>query len=392
MIKQIISSERVPIKLWLDDIEDSALQQAKNLANLPFIFKHIALMPDSHSGYGMPIGGVMACKDGYIIPNAVGKDIGCGMTCVRTSIEDIPIDQLKRIMGKVREVIPVGFNHNDKAQDEEFMPFRRNIQEHTVVYQQYESALKQLSSLGSGNHFLEFQKDKDDNMWIMIHSGSRNLGSKVADYYDKKAQELNKHWYSSVPKEHQLAFLNVKEEFGKAYFNEMNFCVDFAKANRGLMLKKVCDVIRDEFKGMPIDFDNHYDIAHNYAAWENHFGENVLVHRKGATKAYKGEIGIIPGSQGTASYLVKGLGNVESFQSCSHGSGRKMSRTKAKEVLNLQEEIDKMDALGIVHGIRSKEDLDEAAGSYKDIFQVMANQSDLVEVLVELKPIGVIKG
>jgi len=224
----------------------------------------------------------------------------------------------------------------------------------------------------------------------MIHSGSRNLGYKVADYYNKLAIELNEKWHSKVPKEWQLAFLPVDSNEGQAYLKEMQYCVDFAFANRKLMMNRTKYCFDEIISG--IEFDHIINIAHNYASLENHFGKNVWVHRKGATLARKGTIGIIPGSQGTHSYIVEGLGNPESFMSCSHGAGRCMSRTQAKKELNLEIEKKKMDDQGIIHGMRNKNDLDESLSAYKDIKTVMKNQEDLVKVLVELKPLGVIKG
>lgn len=384
---KVIASEKLPIKMWLEDIEEGALEQAKNLANLPFAFKHVAIMPDCHQGYGMPIGGVLATKR-VVIPNAVGVDIGCGMCAVQTSLTDIDRDTLKKIMGEIRKLIPVGFEHHEKGQDPELMPDVDNMR--VVVAKEYQSALHQLGTLGGGNHFIEIQKGSDGYVWIMIHSGSRNLGKKVADYYNKQAVMLNEKWCSSVPKKWELAFLPMDTDEYKNYLCEMQYCVDFAFANRKLMMYVIHDILIDAFPSMI--FQPMINIAHNYAKMENHYGENVLVHRKGATFAGEGNIGIIPGSQGTKSYIVKGKGNRESFLSCSHGAGRRMGRAQATRELNLEEEIKRLDDQGIVHGIREMSDLDEAAGAYKDIQDVMAQQADLVEILVELSPMAVIKG
>lgn len=386
---KIITTENKPIKLWLDDIEDGALEQAKNLANLPFTFKHVAIMPDSHQGYGMPIGGVLA-TDGVIIPNAVGVDIGCGMCALRTSLTEIDRESLKRIMGDIRKVVPVGFEHHKEKQDESLMP--ETDERYEIVFKEYESALKQIGTLGGGNHFIEIQKGSDGHIWIMIHSGSRNFGLKNADFYNKKAIELNEKWRAGVPKEWQLAFLPIDSKEGQMYIREMKYCVDFAFANRKLMMDNIKKVFAYEMKLDEKDFDSMINIAHNYARLENHFGKNVWVHRKGATLATKDTIGIIPGSQGTKSYIVRGKGNPESFNSCSHGAGRKMGRKEAERSLNLEEEVKKLDEQGILHAIRGVKDLDEASGAYKDIDVVMKNQEDLVEVLVELQPLGVIKG
>jgi len=242
--------------------------------------------------------------------------------------------------------------------------------------------------LGGGNHFIEIQKGSDGHIWIMIHSGSRNLGFKVANHYNKLAVELNEKWHSSVPKSWELAFLPVDSEEGQAYIKEMQYCVDFALANRELMMGRVKLEFVDQY-GPQVDFEPMINIAHNYASLENHLGQNVWVHRKGATKATEGLVGIIPGSQGTKSYIVEGLGNPESFMSCSHGAGRKMGRRQAKENLDLKKEQEKLK--GIIHSVRSANDLDEAPGSYKNIETVMENQKDLVKILVTLKPLAVIK-
>ncbi len=383
----VISSEKLPIKIWASDLEESALLQAKNLANLPFAFKHIAIMPDSHFGYGMPIGGVLATKN-VIIPNAVGVDIGCGISACKTSLKEIDIEIIKKIMGEIRQEIPVGFNHHSKKQDESLMPELDG--EYIIVKDEYEKALTQISTLGGGNHFIELQKDMDGFIWIMIHSGSRNFGLKIANYYNNLAKDLNIKWHSAVPKEHDLAFLPIDSNEGKWYLKEMQYAVDFAYVNRYQMIRKVIDIINNNYDDL-IGFEQIINIAHNYVIQENHFGENVWVHRKGATLARKDTIGIIPGSQGTKSYIVKGLENPQSFNSCSHGAGRRIGRKQAQRELNLEEEIKKMDSQGIIHGIRNKKDLDEAPSSYKNIDSVMKNQSDLVEILVELKPIAVIK-
>jgi len=262
-----------------------------------------------------------------------------------------------------------------------------------ITKEEYEKKRKeltgQLASLGSGNHFIEIQKGSDGHIWIMIHSGSRNLGKQVADHYNKLAVNLNEKWHSLVPKEWQLAFLPIDSDEGQAYICEMNYCVDFAFANRKLMMDRIRTIFAKYTMSSAMDFIN---IAHNYARLENHFREDVWIHRKGATLATIDTIGIIPGSQGSKSYIVRGLGNPESFNSCSHGAGRKMGRKDAVRTLNLEEEKKRLDDMGVVHSVRNTSDLDEAPGAYKPIDIVMKNQEDLVEILVELMPLGVIKG
>ncbi|MDR1543456.1 MAG: RtcB family protein [Prevotellaceae bacterium] len=390
-MQKIILTEKIPVKMWLDEAEEGAITQARNLANLPFAYRHVCLMPDTHEGYGMPIGGVLA-TDGVIIPNAVGVDIGCGMCAVKTNIfaADISVNQLKTIMSGIRELVPVGFDHHTKRQDETLMPEGFNIDKMHVVKHQYIAATKQVGTLGGGNHFIEIQRDTDGFVWIMIHSGSRNLGKQVADYYNKKAKILNELWFSSVDTKADLAFLPFKTDEAHQYYNEMRYCVAFAFANRKLMMENIQNAVFSVLQN--VEYEPIINIAHNYAAWENHFGKNLVIHRKGATSARAGEIGIIPGSQGTKSYIVEGLGNEESFMSCSHGAGRVMGRKAAIRTLNLADEQRKLDEQGIIHAIRTQQDLDEASSCYKDISQVMAFQSDLVKILVELSPMAVIKG
>jgi tRNA-splicing ligase RtcB len=390
-MKQVISSEQKPIKLWLDDMEASALAQARNLANHPFTFRHVAIMPDAHAGYGMPIGGVLAC-DGAVICNSVGVDIGCGVCAVQTSLPSLDRDTLKHILGLIRETVPVGFKHHKRQQERSLLPdlARLDAVEKSIVRQQFEAGCKQIGTLGGGNHFIEIQQGDDGHVWLMIHSGSRNIGLKVAEHYNRLAVALNEQWRSAVPKEWQLAFLPLATQEAQDYLAEMSWCVDFALANRKLMMERVKAAVQ-EIAG-EVDFLNFINIAHNYATMEEHFGKELLIHRKGATRAFAGEYGIIPGSQGSRSYIVVGKGNQESFCSCSHGAGRKMGRKQAQRELDLTAEVERLNALGVVHGIRHQKDLDEAAGAYKDIETVMENQSDLVDIAVSLLPLAVIKG
>ena len=390
-MQKVISTEKHPIKMWLDEPDEGTLRQVKNLANLPFIFKHVALLPDAHSGYGMPIGGVIA-TEGVIIPHAVGSDIGCGMCAVKTNLvaDELSADIIKPILNEIRKRIPLGFEHHKERQDKSLMPQGHNLDELKVVGRNYLSALKQIGTLGGGNHFIEIQKDENAYVWIMLHSGSRNIGLKVAEYYNNRAKKLNAIWYTSVSAKADLAYLPFDTGEASQYYKEMKYCVDFAFANRKLMMTRVQESFTDIVSSCT--FEPIINIAHNYAAWEKHFDKKVLVHRKGATSAKEGEIGIIPGSQGTKSYIVEGLGNPESFMSCSHGAGRLMSRTQAIKTLNLENEMANLDKQGIIHSIRHKKDLDEAASAYKNIDEVMNFQKDLVSIRHTLKPMAVIKG
>jgi len=383
------------ILCWCNSPEEGAIRQAVNISKHPFLVGNVCLMPDTHEGYGMPIGGVVAL-DNAICPNMVGVDIGCGMLAVNTSLTDITTEQLKAILGGskeneggIRGRIPVGFNHHNKHQEHHF--FDLDLwEETTICKQEKKSAKRQIGTLGGGNHFIEIQKGDDGHIWFMIHSGSRNLGYKVANYYNEKAKELCLLWKQNKIVEDDLAILPVGTKEFRDYLKEMNICLKFAYYNREFM----ANIIKEEFIRVcgNVKFLQEINIHHNYASIENHYGKNVWVHRKGATLARKDTIGIIPGSQGTASYIVQGKGNEASLQSCSHGAGRKMSRKKAREELNLIEEQKKLDKKGILHAIRNKSDLDEASSAYKNIDIVMEEQKDLVDILVKLTPLAVVKG
>ena len=381
-MNNVVSSEKHPIKIWASIIEEGALQQARDLANLPFLYKWVALMPDAHWGFGMPIGGVIATK-GVIIPNAVGVDIGCGMIAVKTSLKSISVETIKTIIGQTRGLIPTGRYHQPYDQDWDGFDLVPDIE---ILKSNIPSARKQLGTLGGGNHFIEIQQSEDGFIWLMIHSGSRNLGYGIANYFHKEAVKLNEKWFSEV-KNKDLAFLPINSKEGHDYFNAMKFCLTFAQKNRELMMSNFMGMVERNTDATKIEEIN---IHHNYAAFEHHYGENVIIHRKGATRARLGELGIIPGSMGTSSYIVEGLGNPESFTSCSHGAGRMMGRRQAQRTLDLAHEQELME--GIVHGLRSKSNLEEAPSAYKDIDVVMEDQKDLVKIVSKLKPIGNMKG
>jgi len=381
-----------PVKIWTDEVEASAMEQITNLTRLPFLFHHLAIMPDVHAGMGMPIGGVLACT-GTVIPNAVGVDIGCGMCAVKTNwhASDIAPEVLrKQVMRGIRKRIPLGMSHHKEDQSADFLPQGHDLERTPVVLSRQKAILREVGTLGGGNHFIELQKDEHDMLWVMIHSGSRNLGKLVGDHYNRLAAALNERWHSVVTPDLRLAFLPEGTTEFESYWAEMLYCVDFALCNRRLMMERIQQVLCDALPG--IEFEPMINIAHNYATREHHFGHDVIVHRKGATLARQGVVGIIPGSQGTASYIVEGLGNPDAFCSCSHGAGRVMSRTAAIRDLDLHEEVERLDALGIVHAIRTQDDMQEASGAYKDIDTVIANEADLVRPLVRLLPVAVIKG
>ena len=391
MIKTEKKGSQLSAYIWTDQVEESAWKQINNLTIFPYAFHHIAIMPDVHSGYGMPIGGVLAAKD-VVIPNAVGVDIGCGMNYTQLDIESSAIikENIKLIMGKIRESIPVGFKHNEHGCNDKDMP---NMEKDIIIEKEFNSAKNQLGSLGGGNHFIEIQENLKGNIGIMIHSGSRNLGLQVAKHYNNIAKEKSK-----LPKDWELDFLDINDKDGQDYLKAMNYCLEFALLNRKKMMDKIKNIILDIYNknkistGQNIKFDNNIDCHHNYAVLETHFGEQVMVHRKGAISAKKGELGIIPGSQGTASYIVEGLGNEDSFMSSSHGSGRLMSRSQARKELNLENEKLSLDKQGIIHSIRNEKDLDEAPSAYKNIDMVLSNETDLIKPIIKLRPLAIIKG
>ena len=380
------------VKIWAKYVDPHAWKEIDNISRLPFVYHHLAFMPDVHGGMGMPIGGVLATKK-VVIPNAVGVDIGCGMCAIKTDIiaDEIPRQLIReKIMAGIRERIPLGMDHHKELQDETLMPQGHDIDNLHVVSRQYTSARRQIGTLGGGNHFIELQKDEEGYLWIMLHSGSRNLGKQVGDFYNKLAKQLNSMYFAGIDPEWQMHFLPLGSKEFTAYWKEMSYCVDFAFCNRKLMMDRIMELLVDAIP--QIEFEPMINIAHNYAAWEHHYGHDVIVHRKGAVRARAGEVGIIPGSQGTSSYIVEGLGCPESFMSSSHGAGRLMSRKEAIRTLSLEKEIRMLDDKGIIHGIRSANHLDEAASAYKDIDEVMANQQDLVKILTKLSPIAVVKG
>lgn len=395
---------KVPIKSWCRNVEGGAMNQAEDLAMHPSVFSHVALMPDCHPGYGMPIGGVIACKDA-VIPNAVGVDIGCGMGAVRTNIRVAgaygkPV--LREVINRIKELVPYGEGRSHKEPQiwdgmeshiDDFSE-REWFSEHVKTL-----AHKNLGSLGGGNHFIEIQSGDDDFIWLMIHSGSRHLGNMIAKYYNKVAVNLNTKWDSDIPGK-DLAFLPVDSSYGIEYIEDMNFALLYAKENRRRIMNNFIKAFSSVFK--KTEFEKPVNIHHNYAALETHFGENLWVHRKGATSAKKGEIGIIPGSMGTPSFIVEGLGNPDSFQSCSHGAGRILGRNQASSTLTIEECDKVMD--GIVYdrwsklkGWRKKKgkaqfDFGEAPQAYKDIDEVISAELDLIKPLVKLKPLAVVKG
>lgn len=391
---------RVPIKSWCNLVEDTALAQAVDLARHPAVYHHVALMPDCHPGYGMPIGGVIACENA-VIPNAVGVDIGCGMGAVKTSIPvaDASRETIREIVTRVKELIPCGEGkaHKD-AQDWE--GFEESIDDYRDRgwYSDHAADLasRNLGTLGGGNHFIEIQAGDDDHVWLMIHSGSRHLGNVIARFYHELAQRLNSAWHAEIP-HRDLAFLPIDSDEGLAYIKDMNLALQYAKENRRRIMQRFMAAFSSVYH--QADYADPVNIHHNYAALEHHFGKDVWVHRKGATSAREKETGIIPGSMGTTSYIVEGLGNKDSYMSCSHGAGRVMGRKEASRLLT-PEECDQAMA-GIVydrwHRMKKSKDKDlfdlgEAPPAYKDIDGVIESELDLIRPMVKLRPLGVVKG
>lgn len=401
---------RFPIKAWLsgiDQIELSCIEQAYNLSNLPFLHKWVCLMPDTHTGKGMPIGGVIATKD-VIIPNAVGVDIGCGMVFVAT---DIKYEEIKEVMvgtasimqamiGNIMRSVPVGFEKHKQKQDSAVLDLAlQNMDKYEAdpdLVHLIEEGYFQVGTLGGGNHFIELQEDEEGYFGIMIHSGSRHLGKEICDYFHNKARELNSTWYSQVSDEYRLAFLPVHTKEGQQYINWMHLALDYAYENRERMMEQVCSVVKqhiEKYAGRTVSFTDQINCHHNYAALENHYDANVWVHRKGATRVRQGERAVIPGAMGSYSYVVEGKGNAESFHTSSHGAGRAYSRTGAMNAFTTEQVIVDLKEQGVILGKRKKNDVaEECRFAYKDIDEVMAQQMDIVTPVRKLKTVGVVKG
>jgi len=388
--------KRADIRLWapVREVESGALDQLKNIAALPWVFHHVAVMPDVHLGKGATVGSVVAMK-GAVCPAAVGVDIGCGMGAIRTSLRaaDLP-DSLTRLRGDIEGAIPVGFDaHDEPPLDRSFAPdvvrdggelFRGFGDLHPAVQDSLGKARRQVGTLGGGNHFIELCLGQDDRVWLMLHSGSRNIGKTLAEVHIAIARKLAHN--RALPDRDLAAFLAGTPEM-VAYRHDLLWAQRYAMLNRRVMFALYERVVRRHFPD--VTFEAPILCHHNYVSEETHFGEDVIVTRKGAISARAGEMGIIPGSMGTASYIVRGLGNPDSFTSASHGAGRRMSRGQAKRTFTTR------DLAAQTAGIECRKDagvLDEIPGAYKDIDQVMANQADLVEVVARLRQVLVVKG
>ncbi|MFG3286497.1 RtcB family protein [Streptomyces sp. NPDC048111] len=388
---------RVPIRMWTDpgSVDDGAMQQLRNVATLPWI-KGLAVMPDVHYGKGATVGSVIAMH-GAVCPAAVGVDIGCGMSAVKTSLtaNDLPGD-LSRLRSKIEQAVPVGRGmHRDPVDPARLHGFptsgwdgfweRFEALAEPVKFREQRAA-QQMGTLGSGNHFVEFCLDEAGSVWLMLHSGSRNIGKELADFHIGQAQKLP-HNQGLVDRD--LAVFVADTPQMADYRRDLFWAQEYAQYNRAIMMALFQDVVRKEFKKARVTFEPVISCHHNYVAEERYDGMDLLVTRKGAIRAGSGEFGIIPGSMGTGSYIVKGLGNAASFNSASHGAGRRMSRSAAKRAFSTRDLEEQ------TRGVECRKDagvVDEIPGAYKPIEKVMDQQRDLVEVVAKLKQLVCVKG
>lgn len=385
-------SAPAPILSWANhDLGAEETQMAKNVAALPFVFKHVALMPDVHLGKGALVGSVIATKEA-IIPAAVGVDIGCGMNALQTPYKAEQLEgKLKQIRREIEAMIPVGFAENKEVEKTvtNWQGWRDFKDLHEGVQHLESKAMKQMGSLGGGNHFIEVCVDTAEQVWLMLHSGSRNIGNMLAQQHMKTARELVRLASVKLPDPDLAYFVQGTPEF-TAYWHDLQWAQEYARVNREVMMLRFQRIIEKHLAGgKPMKPLLRVNCHHNYAEKETHFGEAVYVTRKGAVRAREEDYGIIPGSMGAKSYIVKGKGNLASYCSCSHGAGRSLSRNKAK----LQFSLD--DLIQQTQGVECRKDegvLDEIPAAYKPIDTVMANQSDLVEVVATLKQVICVKG
>lgn len=397
-----ILGAKVPIKAWTNGVpvEEAAQKQLRNVASLPFVFQHVAAMPDVHWGMGATVGSVIPTRKA-IIPAAVGVDIGCGMCAVRLAglgQADLP-DSLARIRTEIEQAVPVGLAAHKDAEPalavlgdgvRDFLTWLR--ERHPRIGERRKDRLEtiiggQLGSLGGGNHFIELCLDDQDGVWLMLHSGSRGIGNMIGQYFIEAAKKDCQQLSIELP-DRNLAYLQEGTALFDDYVHAVDWCQRYAARNREDIVRRVLIVLR---RHLP-PFDHQVEAInchHNYVARETHFGEQVWLTRKGAVDASTGKMGIIPGSMGAKSFIVAGKGNPDSFNSCSHGAGRRMSRTKAKEVISLADHV------AATQGVECRKDegvLDESPAAYKDIDAVMAAQTDLVDIRYTLRQVLCVKG
>ena len=388
-----IKGRNVPIEVWapIEEVDTQVITQLKNVAALPWVAHHVAVMPDVHLGKGATVGSVIAMR-GAVAPAAVGVDIGCGMAAVKTSLmaKDLP-DDLRRLRLEIEDAIPVGpMGHDKAAWQHAPEPLHETGQALMERYATLDARVHtgtvacQMGTLGGGNHFIEVCLDTEQAVWLMLHSGSRNVGKVLAEHHIEIARRLK---HNEALEDRDLAVFLAGTKVFDAYRRDLYWAQEYARFNRQMMLHLLEDVMRTFWPR--VTFAEPISCHHNYVAEEVHFGEEVLVTRKGAIRAGRGELGIIPGSMGTKSYIVSGLGNPQSFQSASHGAGRRMSRTEARKRFTLRDLKDQ------TAGVECRKDsgvIDETPKAYKNIDSVMKQQQDLVEIVAELKQIVCVKG
>ncbi|MFM2318125.1 MAG: hypothetical protein RLZZ215_746 [Pseudomonadota bacterium] len=396
-IKLMLNKGKVPVKVFTEDIDQASINQLNNMAQLPFIHSHIAAMPDVHHGIGATVGSVIPSK-GAIIPAAVGVDIGCGMNAIRLSLKasDLP-DNLQAIRSAIEKRVPVGFEEHASSTVQGAT--LNNIGKHLDVITDKHPGLikmqrnfertwgKQLGTLGGGNHFIELCIDEAEDVWVMLHSGSRGIGNVIGRYFIEKAKKDVGKVLGQLP-DKDLAYFTEGTQHFDDYVQAVSWAQDYAMLNRREMMHLVLGALKSQLKPFTTTREA-INCHHNYVQKETHFGAEVYLTRKGAISAREGELGIIPGSMGAKSYIVRGLGNAQSFCSCSHGAGRRMSRTEAKRRFNTQDLVEQ------TTGVECRKDkgvVDEIPSAYKNIDVVMQNQSDLVEVVHTLKQVVCIKG
>lgn len=385
-----ISGASADVLSWVNhDLSADEQNMLRNVSRLPCLYKHVALMPDAHLGIGSMVGSVVATKDA-VIPATVGVDIGCGMMAVKTPFKSSILEgKLKELRHEIERAIPVGFNSYKESTDESshWSGWKEFSDLHNGVQDRKAKAMNQLGTLGGGNHFIEVCLDTEDNVWLMLHSGSRNIGKELAERHIATAKSLQR--LNELPDPNLAFFIQGTDEF-KNYWRDLEWAQKYAMKNREIMMKRLLRSFNRMFNdGREFVPEITVNCHHNYVALEKHFGEKVFVTRKGAINAEDGRYGIIPGSMGAKSFIIRGLGNPQSYNSCSHGAGRKMSRTAAKKKFS-REDLELQTA-----GVECRKDkgvIDEIPGAYKNIDEVMRNQSDLVEVVAELKQVVCVKG
>ena len=396
-VQKTISNEKVPVRIWTEDIDSGSIEQLSRVARLPFIHSHVAAMPDVHLGIGATVGAVIPTVDA-IIPAAVGVDIGCGMNALRLSLnaDQLP-DNLRQVRSAIEAAIPVGFDmhRQDMAKRSTIISLEPGLKslldKHPrlakLQKKPYQTWMRQLGTLGGGNHFIELCIDEHGDVWIMLHSGSRGIGNAIGRYFIGLAKTDMQNQLGNLP-DRDLAYFTEGAEHFEDYVEAVHWAQDYAMWNRREMMRLIVDALKSVLPNFMITKEA-INCHHNYVAIEEHYDQQVYVTRKGAIRAGEGELGIIPGSMGTKSYIVRGKGNKESFCSCSHGAGRAMSRTQAKKRFNARDMEDQ------TSGVECRKDkgvVDEIPSAYKDIDTVMANQTDLVDVVHTLKQVVCVKG